>query len=301
MRPNHYLRCLKARAVGIAVLSVAALGVGAALATPLPGEPGFEAVGALRILQLDVGQGDAALITTPDGRRILIDAGPNADVVADILRAEGVDSIDLVVASHNHADHIGGMPQVLAAFAVRAYIENGIPQPTAIYQRTIAALEREAGLLFLEATDRTITIGTVTVRILSSPGVNNLQNDNSVGVVIEHGTFTALYTGDSELRQLAGWLKQGRTFRATMVKVAHHGSRNGTAPEWVRATAPAMAIISVGARNAYGHPSVLTESLWTAVGARVLRTDELGTIEISATPDGRFSIRAVTPPGAHTP
>lgn len=289
------MRCLRGLAAGIAMLSVTVLGACVAVATPPPGEPRYEAGGALRILQLDVGQGDAALITTPDGRHILIDAGPNADVVADVLRAEGVDTIDLVVASHNHADHIGGMPQVLAGFVVRAYVENGIPQATVIYRRTISALEREAGLLYLEATNRTITVGAVTVRILSTPGVNNSQNDNSVGVVIEHGTFTALYTGDSELPELAEWLQLGRISRATMVKVAHHGSRNGTTPEWVRATSPAIAVISAGARNAYGHPAPQVELLWTTGGARVFRTDQQGTIEISATRDGRFSVGAAEP------
>src|SRR5688572_21213992 len=83
--------------------------------------------GALVIRQYDVGQGDAALITTPAGRRILIDAGRDADSVAILLSAAGVDTIDLVIASHNHADHIGGMPRVLERHVVRAYVENGIP------------------------------------------------------------------------------------------------------------------------------------------------------------------------------
>ena len=247
--------------------------------------------GTLVINQYDVGQGDAALITTPAGRRILIDAGPNADRVATMLAAAGVDTIDLVIASHNHADHIGGMPRILERYVVRAYVENGIPQPTAIYRRTLAALEREPGLQYLQATERTISIGAVRVRLLGSPGADGSQNNNSVGVVIEHGAFTALYTGDSELPALAGWLRGKKVPRATVVKVAHHGSHNGTSAEWVRATSPAVALISVGGRNSYGHPSPQAELLWSAVGARVYRTDVHGTIEISATSDGRFSVR----------
>jgi len=286
---------MMARTVTIALLSIALVGAGAAV-NPTLAQSRTAPSPELRIQQFDVGQGDAALITTPDGRRILIDAGPNPDAVAAMLRGAGVDTIDLVVASHNHADHIGGMPQVLAAFVVRAYVENGIPQATGIYRRTVSALEREPGLLYLQAIDRTITVGTVTVRILSSPRVNNSQNNNSVGVLIEHGRFTALYTGDSELPELAGWLQQGRIPRVTMVKVAHHGSRNGTARDWVRATSPAIAIVSVGALNGHGHPAPQAELLWTAGGARVFRTDQWGTIEVSATRDGRFSVGAPSPP-----
>jgi beta-lactamase superfamily II metal-dependent hydrolase len=276
--------------MAMAATPVAAQARGEAAAT-VDGPAG----GILRIHQLNVGQGDAALITTPDGRHVLIDAGPHANTVAALLRMVGVDTLDLVVASHNHADHIGGMPDVLDAFVVRAYIENGIPQATAIYRRTLAALEREPGLLFLQPTDRTITIGTVSVRILGSPRVSSSQNNNSVGVLIEHGRFRALYTGDSELPQLAAWRQRGRIPQVTVVKVAHHGSRNGTDASWVRATSPAVALISVGSQNAYGHPSPHVELLWRANGARVYRTDRNGTIEIEARANGRFSVRERTP------
>ena len=270
----------------VALVGACAASQPSASATGAPG-----AAGTLEIRQFDVGQGDAALITTPTGRRILIDAGPAADDVARLLEQAGVDTIDLVIASHNHADHIGGMPRVLESFVVRAYVENGLPQPTAVYQRTLAALEREPGLRYLEATERTITLGTVRVRILGSPGVDRSQNNNSVGTVIEHGRFNALYTGDSELPALAAWLQLRRVPRVTMVKVAHHGSGNGTSADWVRSTAPAIALISVGGRNAHGHPAAQSELMWASVGARVLRTDQHGTITISADAAGRFVVR----------
>lgn len=291
---------MTARRFVLALLSAALLGACTAGATPARAQAPATVGGAegiFRLQQLDVGQGDAALITTPEGRRILIDAGPARDAVARLLRAARVDTIDLVIASHNHADHIGGMPAVFDAVVVRAYIENGIPQPTAIYRRTIDAIEREQGLLYLEASDRAITVGSATVRILSSPRVNASQNDNSVGVIVEHGEFRALFTGDSELQEIGAWLRQGRIPRVTVAKVAHHGSHNGTTRELVRATAPAVALISAGARNSYGHPAPQVELLWTAGGARVYRTDLHGTIQIDATRDGRFTVRS----GARTP
>lgn len=281
-----------ARAVASGMVVVVALLLACPAVRPVSSvSSGQPASGTLIIRQYDVGQGDAALVTTPTGRHILIDAGRSADEAATLLAAAGVDTIDLVIASHNHADHIGGMPGVLTRYVVRAYVENGIPQPTAIYRRTLAALEAEPGLQYLRATERTITIGSVRVRILGTPGVDDSQNNNSVGVVLEHGAFSALFTGDSELPALASWMHQGKLPRVTLVKVSHHGSGSGTSAELVRVTSPAIALISVGARNSYGHPSLRVEELWVAGGARVYRTDVHGTVEVIAGADGRFTVR----------
>jgi competence protein ComEC len=92
---------------------------------------------SLTIRFLDVGQGDAALVVTPEGQRALIDAGPSGAGVANYVRALGYDTLDLVVASHNHADHIGGMAAVLQGAVVRFYLDNGLPHTTATYRRTI--------------------------------------------------------------------------------------------------------------------------------------------------------------------
>ena len=187
------------------------------------------------------------------------------------------------------------MPEVFRRFVVRAYVENGLPHTTAIYARTLAAVEREPGLQYLAATDRTIRLGSVSVRILPPPGVDRSQNNNSVGVLVEFGRFRALYTGDSEIPELHGWMRSARVPQVTLVKVAHHGSGNGTAPEWVRATAPAIAVVSLGSRNSYGHPSPGVEAMWEAIGARVYRTDRHGSIEVVAGADGRFSVSAFAP------
>ena len=244
----------------------------------------------LSVRQLDVGQGDAALITTPEGRRILIDAGPHPTLVASILRREGIDTVDLVVASHAHADHIGGMPSVFQAVSVRAYMDNGVVHTTATYARTIAAVEREPGLQYLAAIDRTITLGSVTIHVLPPPRTHRSQNNNSVGLLIEYERFRALYTGDSEQRELAHWLREGRIPPVTLVKAAHHGARNGVTAQWVEATAPAIVLVPVGSRNRYGHPSPLVLQLWAAANARVYRTDQMGEIEVKARRDGSFIV-----------
>jgi len=200
----------------------------------------------LTIRFLDVGQGDATLIVSPEGKRVLIDAGPGESAVGQWLGTAHVDTIDLAIASHNHADHIGGMAAVLTAIPVRYYLDNGVPHTTATYQRTIAAVEAR-GAQYLRPTARTITVGTARFRILPPPPGAEDRNNHSVGVLVEFGEFRALLTGDSELGELGYWLEQDSVPQVQVVKVAHHGSANGTSIAWVQRTRPQIAVISVGA------------------------------------------------------
>src|SRR5258708_551348 len=151
----------------------------------------------LEIRFLDVGQGDAVLIRE-GGKNVLVDAGGSARI-ASYLQSFHIDTIDLVVASHNHADHIGGMTTLLQGALVRLYLDNGVPATTATYQRTIAAVT-SSGAQYLPPTARTFTLGDATIQILPPPATaGDDQNNSSVGVLIEFGEFHALLTGDSEL------------------------------------------------------------------------------------------------------
>lgn len=243
----------------------------------------------LRILQFDVGQGDAAFVITPENRRVLIDAGRSPDGVARMLQQLGVDTIHLVVASHAHADHIGGMATILSSFPVQAYMDNGIPHTTATYRNTMLVVER-SGAQYLSASPRTITLGSLTIRIMPPPTGQEGQNNTSVGLLLEFGHFRALYTGDSERRELAAWLRTETLPNVTLVKVSHHGARNGTTMDWILATRPRLALISVGT-NSYGHPATEVEYAWTEAGARVYRTDSSGTIELTAARNGSVIVR----------
>lgn len=249
----------------------------------------------LRITYLDVGQGDATLILTPEGRRILIDAGSAGSQVAQFLVQQGIDTLDLVIASHNHADHIGGVPDVFAATVVRMYMDNGLPHTTATYRRVLFAAEIEPGLQYLEPTERTIRSGSVALRILPPPGLEASQNNNSVGVLVEYGSFRALFTGDSEHRQIAHWLSEGKVARVTLLKAAHHGAWNGATLDWIKATSPQVVVISVGGRNSYGHPSPAIVQAWLAASARVYRTDVDGSVLITAGSDGKFTVQTSSP------
>ena len=243
----------------------------------------------LQIRFLDVGQGDAALIVAPEGKKVLIDAGRGSWPVVPYLRSNHYDTLDLVVASHNHADHIGGMADVLATTVVRYYLDNGIPYTTATYQRTIQAVEA-SGAQYLQATARTITVGSVRLRVLAPPSEQVDQNNGSVGILVEYGQFRALLTGDSEQYELEYWLEHDSIPQVQVLKVAHHGSWNGTTEAWATRTRPQVAVISVGANNQYGHPAAEVVALWNSVGARVYRTDRDGTVAIDARRDGTFTV-----------
>jgi beta-lactamase superfamily II metal-dependent hydrolase len=245
----------------------------------------------LELRFLNVGQADAILVRE-GGKAALIDAG-SAGVVMQ-LRALRVDTIDLLVASHNHADHIGGMTGVLSGTVVRFYLDNGVPHTTATYQRTIQAVSA-SGAQYLRPTARTITLGNARLRVLSPPPNIGDQNTLSVGILVQYGEFRALLTGDSEQFELQYWLEHDSIPQVTVVKVAHHGSPNGTTPAWIQATRPDVAVISVGAENTYGHPSAQVTHQWEAAGATVYRTDRDGTVIIQANRDGSYIVLKETP------
>jgi beta-lactamase superfamily II metal-dependent hydrolase len=247
-----------------------------------------------RIIMFDVGQGDGALVITPEGRRILIDAGTSSTPISRYLAATGNDTLDLVIASHAHSDHIGGMPDILRSFVVRNYLDNGVPHTTQTY-RTTMQLVRAEGSRYLAAEPRTLTVGSLSVRVLSNPPGELDQNNESVGVVIEFGRFRALFTGDSEVEELGHWLAADSLPRMTVVKLAHHGSSNGTTPAWARRLRPRVALVSVGEGNSYGHPSPAAIRSWCAAGSRVYRTDQSGSLLVRALRDGRTTVERLEP------
>jgi beta-lactamase superfamily II metal-dependent hydrolase len=243
---------------------------------------------SLQIQFLDVGQGDATLITTPEGRHVLIDAGRHPRAVAGALRARGIDTLDLVIASHGHADHIGGIPGIMLNTVVLSYVDNGMPDQSGVYRKTKEAVEAEFGLRGPSRPTRD-SVGTVRFRFLDLPDDLDRQNNRSVGVVVQFGSFDALFTGDSEFGELDWWLAHDTVPPVEVAKVAHHGSINGTTEEWVAQTRPTLAVISVG-KNGYRHPAPNVVSLWSQAGATVLRTDQQGTIEVVADSSGRFRV-----------
>jgi len=249
-------------------------------------------VTGMRVAFIDVGQGDAILIQSEGGDNVLIDAGSaGGDVVSELKRL-GVDTIDMMVASHAHEDHIGGMVSVMQAFEVDRYLDNGLPHATDIYSRVIGMLiERNVVYYRADEPHRFTLEGPSNATLTVLPPLNvDDQNNRSVGLLLEYGQFSALFTGDAEFDGIAHFLSVGVP-QVTVLKAGHHGSRDAVTPQWIATTRPKVVVISVGSGNAYGHPDPWALRYYGALGATIYRTDLHGTIEVSAQPNGSYTIQ----------
>jgi competence protein ComEC len=271
--------------VGAAALSG---GAGPGHAAGGTGEP----ADVLELAFLDVGQGDAVLIRTPDGRAVLYDGGPDGALLLEHLERAGVASLELVVASHNHADHIGGLADVTQRYRPRYVLENGIPHTTRTYERFLRALI-DAGTRRLEPTRREITLGEVRLTVIPPPGDPALgQNDNSVGLLVTYGRFRATLLGDSEPAQQEWWLERHADLLdpVQVHKASHHGSRHGDTRALLERLRPGIVVVSAGRDNHYDHPRDQALARYQAVGAMVYRTDRDGTVTVRARADGAVDV-----------
>jgi len=230
--------------------------------------------GSARIEVLDIGQGDAILVR--DGTHaLLVDTGPDPLALRQALARAGVRSLEGLVLTHAHSDHTGGVPG-LAGVARPAWI--GVPdvQDAAVDSLARSCASRTDRVVRLRR-DMVWSVGSATVRVLWPQGGERLldANDTSVVLLVEMGGGRALLLGDAEERAQRGVLEAWST-RVDMLKVAHHGSTNGNVPQALAAWRPAIALISVGAGNRFGHPHAVALESLAEIGARVERTDLRG-------------------------
>ncbi len=272
--------------------------------------------GRLRVDFLDVGQGDAALVTMPDGSTLLVDGGgrprfrtPRRDedegeefepdsrgvgeaAVAEYLWWRGLARLDYVLATHADADHIDGLNDILKSFNTRAVIVGRTPSADEEFARfSLTARDADVPVYTVARGDR-LRFGAVEVDVLWPPPVETFAgedgarrapsaNDDSVVLRLRYGRRTFLLTGDIESRTERALLVARDDLRADALKVAHHGSRTSSTDAFVAATRPALAVISVGRDSPYGHPHREVLARWQAAGAQVLTTGERGMVTVS--------------------
>jgi competence protein ComEC len=232
----------------------------------------------------DVGQGDAALLTTPEGGTVLVDGGPERDQVATELSALGIKRLDIVVASHPHADHIVGLPSVLARLPVGLLLQPGCdgepPSPLqADLDRAIA--DEEVEVRNPRAGD-TFWLGMLRLDVLSPDrcwtGTESDANNDAIVIRATYEEHVVLIASEPEEPAQEWLLESGVNLRADVLKVPHHGAATSV-PEFFDAVDAEMAIVSVG-ENDYGHPTAFTLDALVTSGAQVWRTDRHGTITV---------------------
>jgi competence protein ComEC len=267
-----------------------------AAAALLPWVVGAPATGGWAELHaIDVGQGDAVALRSRRGRWVLVDAGRSwrggdagRSTVVPYLRRRG-GSLAAVVMTHAHADHVGGLASVVRALHPRVFYDPGFVAPGGPYRAALRAA-RDVGTRWsrvhpgdsLVVDDVVVTFvapDSAWTRSLSDP------NDASTVVVARVGAVRFLLTGDAERGEEEWMLARGVPLRADVLKVAHHGSATSSTDAWLDAVRPRVALVSVGALNEYGHPSPDRMLALARRGARVLRTDRLGSIALRT--DGR--------------
>ena len=268
--------------------------------------------GRLQVDFLDVGQGDSALVTMPDGTTLLIDGGGrpnflnskrNADdgpqferdsrnigeaIVSEYLWWRGLDHIDLVLPTHADADHIDGLNDVVKNFRVRGALLARMPANDDEYLKFSQSLKAANVPIEVIQSGDIINCGGVEVRVLwplasANSDAASMNNESAV-VLIRMGKRSILMTGDIE-KAAEQYLVGSESLKVDVVKVPHHGSRTSSTPAFVLATSPTLAIISVGRNSMFGHPHPEVVERWRSNGASVLTTGVSGTLTISTNGD----------------
>jgi competence protein ComEC len=248
--------------------------------------------GRLTVTVLDVGQGDAILIETPSGQRLLVDGGPSGGRLLQALGRElpaSARDFDLLVLTHGQDDHVTGLVTVLERFQVDGVLMSGVPGETAAFRAWRDGLARSRIPVQEAVAGEWADLGGgVRLEVLGPPpggvhGGDDVLNDSSVVLRLVYGDVSFLLTGDIEAAGEQALLTGGGDLRSTVLKVAHHGSDGSSTPRFLSAVGPEVAVVSAGPENTYGHPSPTT--LLRLAGVPLLRTDDNGSVRFQT--DGR--------------
>ncbi len=211
---------------------------------------------------------------------ILIDAGDKSsgDTVVNYLKSQSVDDLELVIATHGHADHLGGLPEVFDAYNVERYIDSGVPATTQIYQTVENSVAAE-GCPELGDKNETIKYENLTVQTIETVDASSDINDVSVIVLVTYGSERMLFAGDAS-SAIDPWLT--KVGHVNLFKAEHHGSRTGNSSTLMSILKPDISVISYGIDNSYGHPHLEAMDVlkkysgqvsWTAGKSVVITTD----------------------------
>lgn len=261
---------------------------GSAIADPVPVTPSPEptvVAGNLSVCFFDVGHGDSILVQSPSGRTLLIDAGlekAGPTVVAD-LNSRNVTSLDILLATHPHKDHIGGMQDIIQEFPVKRFIQSGIPGTSTLYRNLETTLTQDRIPVTNVTSGDTIAFDPdVSLMVLNPPSQPSDDiNTNSIVLRMVYRNATFLFAGDATTDSEDAMLEAGYPLQADVLKVGHHGNSGSTSTRFLQAVRPQLAVIEAGndtENNGKKNPSDKVLRRLTAENATVFRTDVNGTV-----------------------
>ncbi|MFH0840877.1 MAG: MBL fold metallo-hydrolase [bacterium] len=249
----------------------------------------------LRIYFLNVGQGDASLIRTPGHNNILIDGGPNQTVLKELSKhLPWIDrTIDLMILTHPHSDHLEGLNQVIQRYNVGQILMTGVVHNTPTYEEWLKLIKiKQIPVKIIEYPQQIIVDDLVLDLLYPQESLLNQEvkslNNSSIVLKLKYQGTDILFMGDAETEVENELLSSQIDLSAQILKVAHHGSKDATSKEFLEAVQPDFAIISVGADNQFNHPSLRTIMRIAETGTEILRTDQ-GTIRLSINQTGKSS------------
>ncbi|NLP41636.1 MAG: MBL fold metallo-hydrolase [Veillonellaceae bacterium] len=242
----------------------------------------------LKIQVIDVGQGDAILIRTKQ-EVILVDSGDTSTrgKLVKYIQSQGIKTIDKVIITHPHADHLGGMPGVLNNFTVKQIYDSGLTTTTSLYRQYLTTVEKKDIPFTVVVPGNQIDIGDgIKLKVLApeKPFITNSElNNNSIVVKLVYGSFSMLLTGDAERESEKRLLKAyGDELKSTILKAPHHGSSTSSISSFLKRVAPEAIIISVGQNNDYHHPHPSVMKRYNDLKTKLYRTDTDGTVTITS-------------------
>jgi competence protein ComEC len=245
--------------------------------------------GKLHVTFLDVGQGDAIFIQTPRGQKILVDGGPSPTILLAALGRRmpfWERTIDLVVLTHPHDDHVSGLIPVLERYKVKAFLDGSQEHPMPTYIHCLELVQEKGIPYHLARAGMQIQLGGgLQMKVLHPQsellsGTDSDVNNNSVVLRLAYGRISFLLPGDVEAEAEAVLLSSNEHLASTVLKSPHHGSHNSLNPRFLEVVNPQLAVIQVGADNKFGHPDPTTLARLEEYGVTVLRTDQNGTVEV---------------------
>jgi competence protein ComEC len=253
----------------------------------------------VQINMIDVGQGDALAIRSPRGRWILIDAGPRSAKwdagkarVVPFLLQHNASRLEAIIISHPHLDHFGGVPAVLAQLSVGAIIDPVMPVEGSAFDHLVTDAQARHIKWLQARTGDSIQLDGMRLDFVGPDGITGLgadaANDFSAAFRLTYGAFSALFMVDASCKAEA--MMKPEMLDVDLLKVGHHGSKTSSCAEFLERVTPSVALLSVGRINRYHHPHQDALIRLAAIGARIFRTDQAGSVTVKAGKDGRMKV-----------